>query len=251
MSTNLLGLASPELAVLIQVVLSQLPFSVPLKTKRDWQQFLYLHYLQAEVDSSWMQVEMPCSQAKIEAMLYDSLAQAPCKEIQREGKPYLEQYPIDVADDGVTSAIHCFRNSDSIDPHCHPWRYALSVQLNGNCREERVIDVTNFRKESFSRGVGTVSLLRPTDYHRIILPDSKKVWTLFIAPPSTQGWGFLLPPDDKHRVHVEGQDCPVVSHAVFDRKAIVRSPTEQRDHFLTLPPAREVWITNNEPIATA
>lgn len=101
--------------------------------------------------------------------------------------------------------LHCFLRSDADrELHSHPWSWSLAVLLAGGYEEQRrgvTIDpstgrrrVSNRRRRAFPFA-GCINVLRADDYHRVQLllgPDGteQRCWTLFIAGPRVQQWGF-------------------------------------------------------------
>jgi hypothetical protein len=93
--------------------------------------------------------------------------------------------------------LHRFhRSDDEAELHNHPWRWAVSLVLQGGYSEERVVG------ESYSEGKtlplvmrrqvrpGSLNFLRGDDFHRVDLTDGD-AWTLFLVGPVVQSWGFL------------------------------------------------------------
>lgn len=84
--------------------------------------------------------------------------------------------------------LHCFlRGDNDRDLHNHPWKWALSVILTGGYVEERRDDAGEVHRRTVRPGA--VNLIRANDFHRVELLDDR-CWTLFIAGPRLQQWGF-------------------------------------------------------------
>ncbi len=97
--------------------------------------------------------------------------------------------------------LHCFVSSD--DPHIlhnHPFKWSLSLILTGGYEEERMeeewigspysqphVTVRRRKVRPF-----TLNFIRANDFHRVDLAKTK-AWTLFLAGPRVQDWGFLDP----------------------------------------------------------
>lgn len=70
--------------------------------------------------------------------------------------------------------------------HSHPWRWAKSLILTGGYLEHHTkLVCTGWTW----RTPGTVVTLSNDTYHRIVLAEPG-TWTLFLAGPRTQSWGF-------------------------------------------------------------
>jgi len=84
--------------------------------------------------------------------------------------------------------IHKFhRGDDDLELHNHPWRWSASLVLWGGYVEER-------RAPDDSIALRTlypfrVNVIRANDFHRVALLYGE-AWTLFLAGPRTQSWGF-------------------------------------------------------------
>jgi hypothetical protein len=84
--------------------------------------------------------------------------------------------------------LHRFhRSDDDADPHNHPWRWSLSLVLAGGYLEWRLEDG---RMRPRVVMPGNLNLIRANDYHRVELLQ-EDAWTLFIAGPKLQSWGFF------------------------------------------------------------
>lgn len=87
--------------------------------------------------------------------------------------------------------LHCFHRSDNaLDPHSHPWKWAVSLILSGGYDEERWDPVAG--KIVTRRFLpGSINVLRLDDFHRVDLL-AKECWSLFITGPRYSSWGFRL-----------------------------------------------------------
>lgn len=87
---------------------------------------------------------------------------------------------------------HIHRPDKDRHEHSHPWSWAFSLILTGSYNEER---------NGISSLVRGWNFLRDTDFHKITKLHGE-VWTLFIAGPRTQDWGFVVDgsvvPSDKY-----------------------------------------------------
>lgn len=117
--------------------------------------------------------------------------------MDREGnEPYLIRYymlHVDRDDNGGFSFnifIHKFIIGDDADKHDHPWNFFTLILSGGYYEEyEKVVDgrkitLTEFRKPGFFQYV------KSTHTHRVILPENKGCWTLFVPFKKNREWGF-------------------------------------------------------------
>ena len=88
--------------------------------------------------------------------------------------------------------LHRFLQSDrGRDPHDHPWE-SWSILLAGELQESywrggkrKGIRLRHIRKFRV--------IHRPATWcHRLIVPEGKKAWTLFVVGPKVREWGFLV-----------------------------------------------------------
>ena len=87
--------------------------------------------------------------------------------------------------------IHHFLGVDDDRYHNHPYEWAVSFILAFGyveLRIERSPGGLGSRATSKVYRFGKVNVIRANTYHKIIAADA---WTLFIAGPKTQSWGFL------------------------------------------------------------
>lgn len=100
---------------------------------------------------------------------------------------------------GVAVRVHhILRSDDDRYLHDHPWPY-ITILLRGGYTEVQPI----FRDRMFKglthtwRPEGSVLFRRATSWHRLVVPEGKTTWTLFITGPKVQSWGFLITPEFK------------------------------------------------------
>lgn len=92
--------------------------------------------------------------------------------------------------------LHRFMASDGAEElHNHPWKWALSLILSGGYVEERLYRgwwpgamLEGIRRKTYKPG--RFNFIRANDFHRVDLRDGE-CWTIFLAGPRTQDWGFL------------------------------------------------------------
>ena len=139
----------------------------------------------------------------IRALVLWLLAFIPHRTIMRKGAPYLTRWyllggPRTPSKGGASRwarfnlFLHCFHASDEPPAHNHPWSWSRSLILKGAYDEIRVLDesphltVRQLRRYR----AGSISRIAADDFHYVTLltPD---VWTLFLAGPVVQSWGFL------------------------------------------------------------
>lgn len=94
--------------------------------------------------------------------------------------------------------LHKFHRGDSdMELHNHPWAWSVALVLAGGYAEERRVSVKS-RELSYYRVIArgvlpfSVNVIRADDFHRVTLLE-KDAWSLFLAGPKTQGWGFWSP----------------------------------------------------------
>ena len=91
--------------------------------------------------------------------------------------------------------LHRFhRGDEDREHHSHPWDWSFSVILVGGYREERrvkrwVWDRWVYEIEEHIRLPGTFNAIGKDDFHRVDLIDGE-CWTLFVAGPKVDTWGF-------------------------------------------------------------
>lgn len=117
-------------------------------------------------------------------LLLSITAELPARIIKDGDRPYLERYYLGRAF-GFIWYLHRFVASDpDRGLHDHPWRRAVSLVLAGWYLEETRLG---------TRVVRWINLIGGADFHRVVLPDERPVWTLFghSAVKHPKGWGFL------------------------------------------------------------
>lgn len=125
----------------------------------------------------------------ISALLNRWSGALPCKIIKEDGLPYLERYYL-ASILGSRIYLHRFVASDpDRGVHDHPWRWAVSLILNGYYDE-----VTR----SGTQRIRWFNTLKGDSFHRVLLPaELSEVWTLFIHHEArSKPWGFLHVHDD-------------------------------------------------------
>lgn len=135
------------------------------------------------------------------------VALLPSTTITVGGVPYLTRYYVFLKDRGWGNVyIHHFHSSDQgTELHNHPWKWGLSLVLEDGYFEDRSSDsefwerdidpeplikqpVTVERREVRP---GTINFIRPKDFHRVDLRSPSGAWSVFIAGPRIDTWGFL------------------------------------------------------------
>lgn len=116
------------------------------------------------------------------------------RDIQRDpADPYLTRYYLrgGPRTDGqrVNLYLHKFHRGDQDqDLHNHPWAWSVSLILTGGYVEER--REGNAIRTRVVRP-GRINIIRANDFHRVDLLDpAEGAWTLFLAGPRVQRWGF-------------------------------------------------------------
>lgn len=106
----------------------------------------------------------------------------------RDGSAYLTRYTL--ANFGKRSfrvyVNHFHRSDEDHELHNHPWQWAASLILSGGYCEERR---TDHGVDPIVFSPGMVNLIGPNTFHRVDLLTGD-AWTLFIAGPVVQSWGF-------------------------------------------------------------
>ena len=118
------------------------------------------------------------------AMLYRLSAGLPCRLITTpDSAPYLERYYLGTLF-GWRFYLHRFVGDDpDLGLHDHPWLLAFSIVLAGWYIEQR--------RHGYEV-VRWFNLLTGDSFHRVILPNSRPVWTLFAHRTGrAKTWGFL------------------------------------------------------------
>lgn len=89
--------------------------------------------------------------------------------------------------DGWGVYLHKFhRGDDGEELHNHPWKWSVSLILAGGYIEERRegLDVVTYKYKP-----GAINILMADTFHRVDLREHD-AWSLFIAGPKVQSWGF-------------------------------------------------------------
>jgi hypothetical protein len=86
--------------------------------------------------------------------------------------------------------LHNFKQYD-MDPcvHNHPWKWCISIILNGGYTEQRLTRTGQFIERRLTRF--SINLFRGDTFHRISSLEGDP-WTLFIVGPKVSGWGFWV-----------------------------------------------------------
>ena len=102
-------------------------------------------------------------------------------------QPYLERWWIIPRNHVFNIYLHKINKSDDDRAlHDHPWVNA-SVLLNGSYVEVTPTEPGLLRVE------GDVVLRRAVAAHRLVVPDRRHVWSLFLTGPNIRTWGFHCP----------------------------------------------------------
>jgi hypothetical protein len=122
--------------------------------------------------------------------------------IDTEGFPYLTRiYLLHIWRKYLPGIfLHYFwRGDEDRELHNHPWSWSLSFILFGGYVEERFKDGKVVLRDVKA---GRFNFIRANDYHRVHLKN-KGCWSLFIAGPRKQSWGFWDVEKDTHYDHKE------------------------------------------------
>lgn len=123
---------------------------------------------------------------KIEKILNEAFMS---REVYHDGFLYLKRWYLTPRKWPIKVFLHCIhRPDDDRDPHDHPWNF-LGFILNGSYSEALYDKNGNFEKY-VCRTPGTLAYRSIKDVHKIETLYSKRVWTLVIAGPGKQIWGF-------------------------------------------------------------
>jgi hypothetical protein len=107
---------------------------------------------------------------------------------------------------GASLMLHRFhRSDDDGELHNHPWKWSVSLILAGGYSEERrkVVKDDLFGSVYLGHQVirrtmkpwrpwvpwRGINIIRGDDFHRVDLLE-RDCWSLFLAGPKTQSWGF-------------------------------------------------------------
>lgn len=127
-------------------------------------------------------------------LLYRASGWLRCRIINgNNGEPYLERYALLRLPGGSSLYLHRFLDSDpDRGLHDHPWLKALGLVLSGGYKElrlERVGDKEQVAERTLRPG--SLNRIGGDDFHRIVLPERREAWTLFMHGPKVKKWGFL------------------------------------------------------------
>jgi len=106
---------------------------------------------------------------------------------------------------------HFRRSDDTHQLHNHPWHWAASLILRRGYLEERRREVGkkwglhgdrihHYFREVYIRSVRYTNFLWHDTFHRVEL-DRGEAWTLFLAGPKVQDWGFWNRSTGKYTPH--------------------------------------------------
>lgn len=105
------------------------------------------------------------------------------------GEKYLTRYYLFGADRKWGNIfLHHFHASDKgLELHNHPWSWSFGLILLGGYREERRAQDNSVQARLVKPG--KFNYITNKDFHRVDLLE-KDAWSLFVAGPRTQEWGF-------------------------------------------------------------
>ena len=134
--------------------------------------------------------EMSRSSTGFSRFLYHLTGWLRCRVIRgNHGEPYLERYHLFRLPGGGGAYIHRFLDSDpDRGLHDHPWRRALGIVLSGRYLEQRLSDEDVHER---ILGPGRVNRLTRDDFHRIVPPQHRDAWTIYMQSGRNNEWGFL------------------------------------------------------------
>lgn len=104
-------------------------------------------------------------------------------------EPYLTRYYLFGADRKWGNIfLHHFHSGDKdLELHNHPWSWSFGLILTGGYREERRMADDNVAIRLVKPG--KFNYITNKDFHRVELLE-QDAWTIFVAGPRTQEWGF-------------------------------------------------------------
>ena len=109
-----------------------------------------------------------------------------------EASPYLRRWHVIPRNRFMNIYLHQFlRDDDDRALHTHPYAWNCSILLRGRYDEHLPTGVKSRRAPGFVFRWGEAA-------HRVVLPEGRPCWTLFITGPRVREWFFLCP---KGRVH--------------------------------------------------
>lgn len=110
-----------------------------------------------------------------------------------QGDPYLSKFKL-IGDFRASPylALHFFhRGDEDRELHNHPWP-GVSLILTGGYREEYLDAQGNVASRVLRPG--NLNVIGLHTFHRVeLIPGADPTWTLFLAGPKRQSWGFLDP----------------------------------------------------------
>jgi hypothetical protein len=121
----------------------------------------------------------------------------PTRIIEHDGEPLFER---SVVFSGCVPFVgHCtvylhhyLRSDPDRGVHDHPWDWAVSIPLAAGYTEQRLAGVGRGLAMRFVRRQPLLPYrLTGRDFHRVLLPDRRTSWSLFVTGPNVKGWGFL------------------------------------------------------------
>lgn len=116
------------------------------------------------------------------------------RDIAPRGQPYLQRFycggwsPRNKVDAPSLMLHHFVASDPDHEVHSHPWAWSASLILVGGYVETRCDRATGQAVTRMFRP-GDVNVLLADDRHRIELIEAD-CWTLFLAGPYQQPWGF-------------------------------------------------------------
>jgi len=124
------------------------------------------------------------------------------------GEPYLERYALLRLPGGRSLYLHRFLDSDpDRGLHNHPWTRALGLVLSGGYKELRLNgQAGNGAVAERTLRPGAFNHIGGDDFHRIVLPEGREAWTLFMHTPKVKDWGFLTPGPDGGQVYRDHEE---------------------------------------------
>ncbi len=114
-------------------------------------------------------------------------ARLPCKTLYGQNGAYLSRHRVLDVRFLKVFLHHFHRGDEDYELHNHPWLFAVSLILvNGYCEWRRP---NEGRIKPVVFLPGALNFIWPGTYHRVDLlgPD---VWSIMVAGPSVQDWGF-------------------------------------------------------------
>lgn len=94
---------------------------------------------------------------------------------------------------GIAARIHHILRSDNDRAvHDHPWHYLTIILRGGYFEETRRYDESGLYVGTQRKwyGPGSILFRSAKSQHRLVIPDGRTCWTLFITGNKQQHWGF-------------------------------------------------------------